>query len=200
MRKYKEFNLVERHLKYKKEILEEAENQDPELVLNQVTKEGRLLYNMQREVLGCLHRNKAFTRLQINKHGILYARVFSEHFIEDYLAKFFSERFPNFVVVIGSSRGTFVKDYNSKLFVSKLSMEETIRKLEPQLEINPMLDEMEDFDENIWHSFYTSQYIKERKNLRLFHKHIPKKMLKNMEYENKLINKNEQLTSFLNVA
>ncbi len=168
--------IAKRNKKYNRNLAETVLNQDSGLVEAKATKESRRLYNMANQVKCDAHRLNGFTRLDVSKHGILHAEVKAEHEVEDMVVKHFVRRFPNFLIVIASEKGCFIGHKDMKdIIVVKRPLKQVIKDMEDILPINHTLKEFEEFDANLWETFYDSQYLTERKNLGLFLKHIPKK-------------------------
>ena len=119
--------LAERHKDFKAEVFKKVNESDIESLS---TPEAKKAYNWNRQVAGCYQRSRAFARLNINKHSIIYGKIEPEHFVEDLVAKWFLSRFPIFTIMVESKRGTFVVSKDSKLRVYK----ETIDSLLPKFE------------------------------------------------------------------
>lgn len=145
-----------RHRDFEENDLEFLEQQTRGEVSSQATGESRRLYNMASNVRGEFDRLRGFLRLEINRHGILYARHTPEHGIEDMLVKHFMYRFPLFTIVLGSQRGTFIGRKNN-IEKSVDSMDNIIRMLENTLPESRFLSDLGDYDPDTWKSFYDSQ-------------------------------------------
>ena len=163
------------------------------------TLEARQAYNWNNQVAYCYQRARAFSRLEINKHGIVYGKIEPEHFVEDLVARWFLERFPIFTIMIESSRGTFVISKDSPLKTYKESIKTLLPSFERNLPENPLLKDLEDFnDESYWEKYYNSQFIKSRKNKRYFLHNIPKKFhnWESLKHEKKRFCGNRELSEF----
>lgn len=145
-----------RHRNFRESDLDFLKEQNSGEISSQATPESRRLYNMASEVRGEVQKLKGFLRLEINRHGILYARHTPENGIEDLLLWHFMYRFPLFTIVIGSGRGTFI---GRKKTVEKSvdSMENIIRMLEATLPESRFLRDLGEYDPETWKSFYDSQ-------------------------------------------
>jgi len=199
-----EFKHAHRHRNFDPKLLEKVKKQPKELVRRKATPESRKLYSMSRQAGMCSHKWQSFARLKVSRHGILYAEIEPEHSVEDMVVAVFVNRFPLFVVVIGSSRGVwlgFKEEFRGKVRIVKIKnktqdnknkdkktnkeIEEVVANLERELPVNPLLRDLSDFDDNIYRTFYDSQYIPERRNHTYFFRMMPKKYLNSvgMEFE-----------------
>jgi len=194
-----EFYLAKRHKNFKQHLWNLVKEQPESLVLNKATKESKELYSLHRQVSGDYQRTRAFSRLNISEYGILYAKIEPEHRIEDLIAKWFFSRFPLFTIILSSKKGTFVisKDFFKH---SSLSLEEELKQISKSKEIDPLLNDLTDFNTLSWENIYDSNFIKERKNKKYFQKNIPKKYLykESLLLERKKFLKTKPLTDFIN--
>ncbi|MBD3388201.1 MAG: DUF4130 domain-containing protein [Candidatus Altiarchaeales archaeon] len=168
------FDLVDRHRRYDRRLYEKVMSQDPRLVLNYATPEAKRLYRMQRNVLCSLHLKKGFMRLERSKHGILYAKTRLEHRVADLLLSHFHNRFPTFHIAIEDGSMTYAISPSGRMTEHTLPVEEVVRRLESKLPVDPLLEGLE-FDGRLWEGFYDSQYISERRNIKLMNKMMPLK-------------------------
>ncbi len=189
-----------RHVKFDARLVEKVLQQDEGLVAAKATCEARKLYNLSREVLGDAHRLRSFLRLKVSKHGILYAGIKTDHDIEDIIVAHFVRRFPGFVIVIESQKGSFIGSRQLKevLFVAT-NLDDILKKLEETLPVVESLEEFEVFDERMWETFYKSQNMKERKNMRLFLRNIPKRFhdQEGLATESYIIKHSKRITDFI---
>jgi len=190
------FNCAERHKRFRKELLAKAVEQPIELIRQQATRESRILYNLHRQVLGCYQLTRAFTRLDVSPHGILYAEIEPEHHVEDMVARWFLSRFPGKTILLQSRRGTFMCS-SEGLFISSERINEILPKLEKERPIDSICKEVSEFDAGIWDEYYRSQNIAERRNIRYFSRNLPKKYLNRMKTENFSRKKSMRLNRFI---
>ena len=132
----------------------------------------------------------AYTRFEYSNKGIIYAKIPDE--FSPKIINHFSKKFPIFYVMI---------EHKGKTFVLKLG--EGLKIFDDKLEVvlkiyNQRLPELFDLSCNIdelWSNFYDSQYIKQRKNTKLFHHFIPKKLekLNVLVKEFESVNENKRL-------
>ncbi|MCK5283240.1 MAG: DUF4130 domain-containing protein [Nanoarchaeota archaeon] len=195
----KSFNLAPRHKKFDRKIVKKLRQQSKASINSISTTESRKIYGWNSQVAGCYQRSRAFIRLKISKHSIVYGKVQPEHYVEDLIANWFLSRFPMFTIMIESSRGTFVISKDEKLAIYKDKIDELLPKFEKLLPENDLLKGLEDFnDDEYWEKYYDSQFIKERKNKRYFLKNIPKKFhdWQGLKLEKNRFEKNRNLSDF----
>lgn len=173
------FYLADRHKDFDNRLLKNVEKQDFNLARNISTKESRQLYELHTNVARAICKIKSFLRFDISKHGILYTKIESEHYIVDNLLEFFHQRFPIFHIAIEDKQKTYVITPKNEIKQYPLAIKETIAILEKELPIQNLTNDITDnetsFDETLWEKYYDSQYISERKNLKLMQSLMPKK-------------------------
>ena len=199
MKLRKDFNLAPRHKDFKKEVIELLKKQDPVSINSVSTQEARKAYNWNRQVAGCYQRSREFARLKISPFGILYGKIEPEHYVEDLVVRWFSSRFPMFIIMLESKRGVFVftRDRNLILFDEPLT--DILSKFEKISPKNQMLEELQDFNsDEYWEKYYSSQFIKSRKNRRYFQRNIPKMFhgWEGLKLEKKRFDGNNKLSDY----
>jgi len=195
----KDFNLAYRHKDFKKEVFDLLKDQSESEVESVSTKEARTVYNWNRQVAGCYQRSRAFSRLKISRHGIVYGKIEPEHYVEDLVAEWFLSRFPLFTVMIESKRGTFVISGEHPLKRYVKGIEELLPEFEAKRGVNELLDGLMDFNEDaFWEKYYDSQFIETRKNKRYFLHNMPKKFHNwgSLQTEKRRFDKNKQISDF----
>lgn len=187
-----------KHKDFNPELIKHIRKQPAELVLSEATVEARLLYNQSKQVGYDAHRIRMYTRLKVSKKGILYARIKPEHNTEYDALDFFIERFPMFLILLESKRGVFYGSRKLGKGIMKTTLKEILPKLESTMEDNDILDDLEDFSDDLWKEFYSAQYVSSRRNLRLFYKNMPKKMQHayTMDMEKHIFDGNRSLLEF----
>ena len=185
-----QLHVAQRHSDFDPRLVEIVSKQPPNLVFAQATPESRKLYNQYSQVNSELMKLTCYLRLRINPHGILYASHTPLHAIEESLVSHFTYRFPKFVVVLGSKRGTFIGK-NRSIARSQRPLPEVLAALEKQFPLDPILQDLQSMDDDVWEAFYKSQYVKEKDNPTLFRRQVPKQILKmdGFEEERKLSRK-----------
>lgn len=138
----------------------------------------------------------AYTRFNISGKGVLWTKI--EDGFTPEIIYFFCSRFPQFYILIEHCGKTYVKKEGESLKVSRETAEEALKRYEKALPDNDALKELAKEGQDLWSTFYDSQYIKERKNTRLFHRYIPKylKDVKTLNKEFSALNPCRKLTDF----
>jgi len=157
---------LSRHKDVSNAFLEKIKQIPKEILENVGSDIARKAVSMSWEVNGDLHEHKAFLRLSISPHGILYAKLNKmKHYNEIPLLNFFKKRFPTFIILFESNRGVFATDQNLSILTANLSLEEALKECEEKLPIDPLLlDLNEDNYQNLWENFAQSQIIHKRKS------------------------------------
>jgi hypothetical protein len=190
--------LARRHNQFSEKILQDVISQPKVLVQNKATPEARKFHALYSQVRKSMCKDPELTRLNVSKHGILYAKVEPEHKTEDVILNRFMYRFPTFVILISSPRGTFIGRREEGISFTKDSLEKVLKHFESILPVDPMLDGLEEFDESIWADFYNSQYNPRLASKKRFTKLMPKKYhkLKVLKHELRAVHKNTSLSDF----
>ncbi|MFX0018042.1 MAG: DUF4130 domain-containing protein [Promethearchaeota archaeon] len=174
-----------------------------------LTTQARNYYKMARAVSKEIHYNKMFTRFRIEENMVLTGYIQPIHSVEDLILEFFYNRFPKYTIILfsGKKNKTYmitpkqISDDLKKLKIikytikkdyligsSNLKLKKVISIISPLLakynSIKPLLDNELDSKE-LFKSFYESQFIKSRENLKLFNQNMPRKYQekKDMEIE-----------------
>ena len=135
-----------------------------EILENVGTELAKKAVAMSQKVNSDLHSHKAFLRLSVSPHGILYAKSNEmKHHNEETLVKFFQSRFPTFIILFESRRGVFTIDHNNCSIRIRKPLEIVLQDLERKLPINPLLTDLNEKNyQELWQSFAQSQIIKGR--------------------------------------
>ncbi|VVB74176.1 Uncharacterised protein [Candidatus Tiddalikarchaeum anstoanum] len=143
------------------------------------------------------YKSIQFARFNISSKGILWTRIEEE--FTPHIITFFSERFPDFYIMIEHLGRTYLTRKGEPLSVYNDKVENVIRKYESLLPDNDLAKSLEVDNSELWNTFYDSQYVKERKNTRLFHKYIPKylRSVKTLDKEFESLNPCKKLKDFL---
>jgi hypothetical protein len=139
----------------------------------------------------------AYTRFNISSKGILWVEL-DEGFSPS-IINFFVNRYPLFYIMLGCRGKTFVKKKGKHLAVFNKPVKEVVKLYETELKEVPLLKDLTGDCEKLWSEFYDSQYIKQRKNHRLFHHWIPKslKKVKGLKKEFNALRSCERITKFI---
>jgi hypothetical protein len=156
---------LSRHNDITSEFLNTVKRIPKEILENLGTEDAKIAVSMSREVDNDLHEHKAFLRLSVSPHGILFAKLEKmKHYNEESLLKFFKTRFPMFLLLFESKRGVFTISHNSSILCTKQSLESVLSEFEEKLPIDPLLLDLKEGNyEELWESFARSQLIQERK-------------------------------------
>jgi len=191
------------------------------VIETKLTTPARNYYNMARAVSNEIHYNKMFTRFRIEENMILTGHIQPVHSVEDLILEFFYNRFPKYAIILfsGKKNKTYmispkqISDDLKKLKIIKYSIEKdylignsnlklkkVLSIISPILakynSINPLLDKELDSKE-LFESFYESQFIKSRENLRLFNHNMPKKYQEKKDMEIERIFRTKTLDKFI---
>ena len=171
MRKNDMLFFLERNADCAKDLGEYVKGEEDAALESLATALARKAYRLAREVAGEIHRGKSFTRLKVSRNKILYGSLKVRHKVEDLVVRFFAHRFPGFIIILESWRGCYI--YGGQ-FKALVFTEEGLKNALEGLVGDSAKDE-DSNPEKVWEEFYSSQYIPERENLRLFAKNMPKK-------------------------
>ncbi|MGB5912858.1 MAG: DUF4130 domain-containing protein [Promethearchaeia archaeon] len=195
-------NFLNKPLREREKIIREIMRESKAVIETKLTTPARNYYDMARAVSNEIHYNKMFTRLRIEENMILTGYIQPVHSVEDLILEFFYKRFPKYTIILFSGKKnktymispkqisidlkrltilkyTIKKDYliGSTSLKPKKVISIISRILAKYNSINPILDHKLDSKE-LFKSFYESQFIKSRENLRLFNQNMPRKYQK----------------------
>lgn len=139
----------------------------------------------------------AHTRFKVSKKGILWT-VLDEGFNPN-IINFFAKRYPLFHIMLEFNGKTFVKKKNTPLITYNKKVKEVVEIYEKRLKDISFLEGLEDDAFKLWSEFYDSQYIKQRKNHKLFHQWVPKylKKVKGLQKEFDSVRGCMKITKFI---
>ena len=130
---------------------------------------------MVRDVLGEVHRMKAFVRLSTYGGLVLFGYLKPRHRIAEHICDHLARRNAGIIVVLGNGseswaclcRGNWIwRDYGTGLT-------QTLERLKAALP--PEVCKPGPDPEALWQAYYDSQYCPERKNLLAYHKNMPRR-------------------------
>jgi probable DNA metabolism protein len=172
------FHLIHRHAQYSNNLATRIKAIPESILKNIASPEARKIDRMIREIFRELERVKQFTRTKLNNHGILYGKILITHKIEDLVLEYFHKRFPDFWICLYNEkkRQTLVQKKKGEFSYWDLSLEESVKKLSLERPIKPYFDDIQIENEDLFNTFYASQYISSRKNPRYYQQMIPKKL------------------------
>ena len=184
--------LAERHRKSQRDDLiprvKRVLNENPAIIYNKASKLARQFYLRGREVMGEYHRLNAFVRFEVYPECLLVSDVRPEHDIIDLMFNYFRRRYPDFIILLYERKNGNLSTRRPEIQFSTLKHKRNywffprasytlveIREL-IRAQLSETID-VEDFTSEVWERYYDSQYIKERKNIKLARKWLPKKMI-----------------------
>jgi probable DNA metabolism protein len=185
--------MAERHKRSRRDNLvkqvRKVFKENPTIIRNKMSRLARQFYHRGREVMLEVHRLNAFIRFDVYPEYLLVSEVRPEHDVIDLMFNYFRRRYPDFILALYDQRQGYVstrrpdicfpnltQERNYWFFPRKvLGVSELRERLRPQLQ--ELLD-AENFTGEVWERYYDSQYIKERKNIKLARKALPAKMIK----------------------
>jgi probable DNA metabolism protein len=189
------FGLALLHPNYDNKIWQTALKKDRNLLYNLGCEEARKLYSMHKKVAGYIHKKKSFMRFRLSRKEVLYSDIRLEYPIERNLLIHFHKRFPLFYVVIQSGMITWWISPQGSISKKRKGVEKVVKELEKRAN-NNIVQDME-FDEDWWPEYYASQFIKQRKNLKLMRKQMPKYLLEEGSEEARIYLRSKSLKEFL---
>ncbi len=187
-------SLIEWSLRYKKgdnsklvlalKVLRQCLVEGLEIVLSQVTWEGREIYKRVRRVQCECHKGRGFLRLKVVGRFLVGEAEF-EHEVEDLVVKFWSERYPRKIVVLFSkgkrepmayieSKGDVYLVKGEKVNGLRNLLKEAGKKV---MDTSDSIEKNKEI-EKIYETFYDVHYIPSRRNKKLASQFIPKKFAK----------------------
>ena len=126
-------------------------------------------------VLAEIYRMRAFVRLKPLGNQVLYGYLRPKHKTGDDICRFFARRSPFTIIVLGNSLESWISlcAGGRVLQGNSGSLEQTLE------EISSVLGRVEkDRDlEEVWKVYYSSQYSPERRNIKAFHRRMPRDAL-----------------------
>jgi hypothetical protein len=146
---------LSRHKDVTSDFLKQIERIPKEILENIGSDLAKKALRMSQEVDSDLHAHKAFLRLSVSPHGILYAKSNKmKHYNEESLLRFFQTRFPTLIVMFESHRGVFMIDHKQNLVTTTRPLEKALAQLEEKLPVNPLLNGLNEKNyEELWKSF-----------------------------------------------
>ncbi|UCG00283.1 MAG: DUF4130 domain-containing protein [Candidatus Heimdallarchaeota archaeon] len=145
-------------------FFQQIEDIPKEILENVGTNLAKKAVAMSQEVDRDLHSHKAFLRLSVSPHGILYAESDEmKHHNEIALLEFFQSRFPTFIILFKSKRGIFSLNKDNSVINMKKPLNEVLKKMEEKFPMNPLLVNLNGKNyQELWETFAQSQIIQGR--------------------------------------
>ena len=129
---------------------------------------------MVNNVLAEIHLMRGFVRLKPVGEIILYGHLKPQHDIGHTVCYFLSRRFPGTIIILGNNSRSWISLYDGSKALGSESgpLSKTVDELKVLMNIP---EEME--VENLWETYYWSQYCEERRNVKYHKKNMPKKYM-----------------------
>ncbi|MBN2251107.1 MAG: DUF4130 domain-containing protein [Candidatus Altiarchaeota archaeon] len=131
--------------------------------------------NMIRAVVLEIHRLRGFVRLVPLRDDVSHGYLEPEHETGRWIAMLLARRFPNTTIILGNHKRTWTARYakNGMTYIDGGSIIDVLEASGKQTD-NDATGEME----QLWATYYYSQYHPERRNIKLYRKNMPEKALK----------------------
>lgn len=129
---------------------------------------------MVNSVLAEIHLLRGFVRLKPVGEIILYGHLKPQHDIGPTVCYFLSRRFPNTIIALGNNTRSWISFYDDSKTIGSESgpLSKTVD------ELKELMDTPEEAEvENLWETYYWSQYCEERRNVKYHKKNMPKKYM-----------------------
>ena len=168
-------HILERHEKCNDSIIRKASDICPDDINLSTDPEIIKIRKMVNSVLGENHMMKSFVRLKPQGQRVLYGYMKPQHDVWLLVSKFFAYRFPGTIIVLGNNTKSWVTIYQDDVLRHSLakSLASTLNELEEILG-------KEDIDspDQLWDTYYWSQYRPEAKNTKYFKQNVRQKYMK----------------------
>jgi len=146
--------------------IEQAKTHGVSYVLCKISPEAKKFIEFARQVSFERYRATAFVRLRpIDQYGVLFGEFEIKHQTAELIMLHFTKRFPQYKIMLIFGNEVYIGK-GKEIFKEKIDRE------------NIKLPEKKDKFEKYWLTFYKTQYIPERKNLRYLKRMIPVKYWK----------------------
>lgn len=174
MRKPQILGLLGRNPKCDIKFYTRIEKMDAGALENKNCTEACIAQRYASEVLTEIDRVMAFTKFKFSKAGVLFGECSPNIQVEDLAVKYFHQKYALFVIILKSHRGTYIFGPE---FESVVRTSEPIDAVMAEITGIPGMEAFADLEvsPNAWEALYRSQYIPQRKNLKVFYQFLPKK-------------------------
>ena len=202
--------LLPRHKDFSSIMIDRLNQIPDEILANRASEWAAKFYRMARAVYREYDKGRAFTRTQVNIHGVLSGIITVHHQTEDMILYFFHKRFPKYVIVLYNSvkHKTFICTETNKCTEINAPFEQIVIQLSqsrPLMTDDPLISSLISSEKKspesvksavkevkeLFTAFYESQDIPERKNRAYFNRVVPQKWQKtaNMAMEKGYLNR-----------
>jgi len=164
---------LKKHEDCTRSILDKADDLTAEELETAVDDDMIKIRKMARSVRNEIHKMRGFVRLESLNEKVMYGFMNPNHDIGFDVANLLAKRYPGTIIVLGNSCISWVSIFTGNEIKKRTgnNMKETLNRFE-----DIYCTEKEDDDrEDVWETYYKSQYTPERKNKKLFEKNMPKK-------------------------
>jgi len=146
------------------------------------------LKKMVYAVMGEVHRLKAFIRLNPLGGRVLWGYMKPRHRIGEHISEHFARRNPGTIIVLGNGteswtaffwQGRILRDRGAGLNETLDRLRTALKISEKEKKADPEGIDIDDLDANgldvddVWQTYYDSQYCPERMNLQAFRQRMP---------------------------
>ncbi|MFW6196939.1 MAG: DUF4130 domain-containing protein [Thermoplasmatota archaeon] len=167
---------LRKHKDCTQSMIEKAHGLSAEKLETAVDDDIIKIRKMVRSVRNEIHKMRGFVRLKSLNEKVMYGYMDPAHDIGFDVTNLLAKRFPGTIIVLGNSSiswiSIFIEDEIKKR--TENNLRETLNRFEDIYSTKKEKDDRED----VWETYYKSQYTPERKNKKLFKKNMPEKHLK----------------------
>lgn len=134
-----------------------------------------MIYSVRTEI----HRMRGFIRLKPLGANVLYGYIKPRHKIGSYIAERFAWRNPGAIIVLGNGSESWISlclNDEGRIFCGHgKGLAETLENIKSAFSCSK--DREGEDAEDIWNIYYQSQYCPERRNIKAFHRRMPRSAL-----------------------
>ncbi len=162
-------------------LLARAGQVEPADLETSIEREHIRMRKMADEVMGEVHRMKAFVRLTPLGPFVLHGFLKPRHRIGEHICEHFARRNAGIIVVLGNGRESWICLYREGRIWRERGngLDESLKQLKTALQSDiGRQNEIgrDDLDvDSLWQTYYDSQNSPERDNPAAFHRHMPRK-------------------------
>lgn len=167
---------LRKHKDCTQSILDKAHDLTAEELETVVDDDKIKIRKMVRSVRNEIHKMRGFVRMKSLNEKVMYGYMDPVHDVGFDVANLLAKRFPGTIIVLGNSSISWVSIFTGDEI--KKRTENNLKETLDRLENIYSTERDEDDREEVWDTYYKSQYAPERKNKKLFNKNMPKKYLK----------------------
>jgi probable DNA metabolism protein len=148
------------------QAIKQAEEKGLTYVLCKVSAEAKKFRELARQVRGEYGRAIAFIRLKpVDQHRVLFGEFEIKHQTAEMIMQHFMERFPQYNIMLVFGEDVYI-GRGKEIFKEKINRKKIV------------LPQKKDEFERYWLTFFKTQFIPQRRNIRYLKRMIPKKYWK----------------------